>query len=440
MINFWLLCIILLIIASFFLIVPTIKYLRGTKYEDNDVELSEEQRRIANVRIFKERMAELEAEQSSGNLSADSVQQIREELEASLLNDVKQEETHKPAVLHLGRSYYLAFMLVSLLFVSIFSLWFYGQNGAKDKVDLYLAQNFSAQELDQAKEMAMQGDMDALLNQLHAKLKQSPDNIEGWQLLARSAMTSQRFSLAIEAYEQILRIYDKHEENPAPIYGLLAQAKYYQSEGSLNVEIQGLLDKALSLDPEELNSLGLKAIDAFSNDRLQEAKTLWERILSLYPEHPARPSIEAGIQRANLSLGLALTNGINQLPGSEVASAEAKIEVNVSISPDIRASLSDEDTVFVLARNVNPEPGKPNVPLAVSRHQVRELPITITLDDSKAMSPMAKLSSAEYVTVIARVSKSGNPMPQPGDFEAVSADLKPLDQGAIELIIQTKLN
>jgi len=60
------------------------------------------------------------------------------------------------------------------------------------------------------------------------------------------------------------------------------------------------------------------------------------------------------------------------------------------------------------------------MPLALVKKQVRDLPITFTLDDSMAMSPTAKLSDHGQVIVGARISRSGSPMPQPGDLEALS--------------------
>ena len=52
---------------------------------------------------------------------------------------------------------------------------------------------------------------------------------------------------------------------------------------------------------------------------------------------------------------------------------------------------------------------------------------TFTLDDSMAMSPAMKISSFPDVVVAARVSKSGNAMPQAGDLEGTS---KPVKLGA----------
>jgi cytochrome c-type biogenesis protein CcmH len=86
----------------------------------------------------------------------------------------------------------------------------------------------------------------------------------------------------------------------------------------------------------------------------------------------------------------------------------------VSLSPALKSSVSPNDTVFVFARAVDGPP----MPLAIVRLKVADLPASFRLDDSNAMAPNMNLSSFDKVTVTARVSKSGNAMPQSGDLEA----------------------
>jgi cytochrome c-type biogenesis protein CcmH len=53
------------------------------------------------------------------------------------------------------------------------------------------------------------------------------------------------------------------------------------------------------------------------------------------------------------------------------------------------------------------------------------LPTTFTLDDTQAMSPATRLSSAQAVRIEARISRSGNAAPQPGDLVGSSGVVKP---------------
>ena len=70
--------------------------------------------------------------------------------------------------------------------------------------------------------------------------------------------------------------------------------------------------------------------------------------------------------------------------------------------------------------------------------QVKDLPLTYKLDDSMAMAPTAKLSGAAQVIVGARISKSGNAMPQPGDLSGEAAPVAPGASG-VAITISTAL-
>jgi cytochrome c-type biogenesis protein CcmH len=63
------------------------------------------------------------------------------------------------------------------------------------------------------------------------------------------------------------------------------------------------------------------------------------------------------------------------------------------------------------------------MPLAIIKVTAKDLPLKFTLDDSMAMSPAAKLSGVPRVIVGARISKSGNAMPQSGDLQGVATDV-----------------
>jgi cytochrome c-type biogenesis protein CcmH len=100
------------------------------------------------------------------------------------------------------------------------------------------------------------------------------------------------------------------------------------------------------------------------------------------------------------------------------------LKVTVSLSPALANRAGPNDTVFVFARAVQ----GPRMPLAVTRKQVRDLPATVVLDDSSALSPAMKLSSASEVIVVARVSRSGDASAQPGDLEGETGPVQPLGQ------------
>ncbi|HEY6353647.1 MAG TPA: c-type cytochrome biogenesis protein CcmI, partial [Burkholderiaceae bacterium] len=101
----------------------------------------------------------------------------------------------------------------------------------------------------------------------------------------------------------------------------------------------------------------------------------------------------------------------------------------VKLAAALNGKAAPDDTLFVYARAAQGQ----RMPLAILRKQVKDLPLTFTLDDSMAMSPAARLSSAQQVVVGARISKRGEAMPQPGDLQGQSAPVAP---GASGLTIE----
>jgi cytochrome c-type biogenesis protein CcmH len=111
--------------------------------------------------------------------------------------------------------------------------------------------------------------------------------------------------------------------------------------------------------------------------------------------------------------------------GVAVAGEAATIRGRVTLAEKVKTLAAPEDTVFIFARPVTGS----KAPLAVLRKQVKDLPLDFTLDDSLAMSPALRLSTAREVQVGARISKSGNPMPQPGDLQGLTATVAVGTQG-----------
>lgn len=103
----------------------------------------------------------------------------------------------------------------------------------------------------------------------------------------------------------------------------------------------------------------------------------------------------------------------------------------VSLSKELAGKVSPEDTVFIFAKAAQ----GPKMPLAIVRKQVKDLPYRFELTDAMAMAPQFKLSGFSDVVVGARVSRSGEAMPQAGDWSGQSQPVKVGTQG-MEVRIQ----
>jgi hypothetical protein len=89
------------------------------------------------------------------------------------------------------------------------------------------------------------------------------------------------------------------------------------------------------------------------------------------------------------------------------------IKLYVELSPELKARANANDTVFIYATAMQGPP----MPIAIKRLQVKDLPVKVVLDDSSAMMPNRKLSMFDQVSLMARVSKSGNATSAPGDLQ-----------------------
>ncbi len=105
---------------------------------------------------------------------------------------------------------------------------------------------------------------------------------------------------------------------------------------------------------------------------------------------------------------------------SSAAEMAYSLKVTVDISPGLKAHTKPDQAVFVFAKAVQ----GPRVPLAVVRTSVKDLPMTVTLDDTSAMAPMFKISKFKDVKILARVSQNGDAIKGSGDLEGVSPEIK----------------
>ena len=97
------------------------------------------------------------------------------------------------------------------------------------------------------------------------------------------------------------------------------------------------------------------------------------------------------------------------------------ISGKVTVAPSLAGKGSATDTLFVFAREMSGPP----MPVAIVRATKKDLPFTFRLDDSNSMMPSRKLSDVGTVVIVARLSKSGQAMPQSGDLEGISQPVKP---------------
>ncbi len=271
-------------------------------------------------------------------------------------------------------------------------------------------------------------DIDDMVSGLAARLEQNPDDPEGWFMLGRSYMVLERYDDAAKAFSRLRALVGDVPDVLVREATALAMA----GGGNLSGEPARLVHQALAEQPDHAQALWMAATHAYQTRNYETALKYYRRVRPLVDGEPRRQVDGMIADLAEKGYGEPIAeDAAPEEDATAAADAGASLQVNVALDSSLQADVDGGDTVFVFARAVNGPP----MPLAVVRKTVADLPVTVTLDDSQAMTPQFKLSSFERVTVGARISASGEPIAQPGDLEGASPPLATDTPDTIEVNI-----
>ena len=117
--------------------------------------------------------------------------------------------------------------------------------------------------------------------------------------------------------------------------------------------------------------------------------------------------------------------------GDATAGASTQISGTVELATKLAARAAAGATLFIYAK----QPNTPGPPLAVVRLPADHWPVSFTLTDANAMVPGRNLSSAQTVQVEARISKSGQALPQSGDLVGSVTSVNPREGRPVKISI-----
>lgn len=348
----------------------------------------------SNLEVLRDALAELESDRRMGLIDRDQYDRARTDLERRVLEETDvatspQESGHRRIVVAgaVGLGMPLA---AALLYLAL---------GAHEAIETSSSAAVSPVTPEQFQSMT---------EQLAARLKEQPDDWEGWVMLGRAYKALERYEDSARAWGEAARLRPQ-DANTLTDY---AEALAIVKGGKLSGEPTRILERALQLDPRHQKALALAGGAAFTRGDYKAAIAYWEHLLAISDAEPELgPALRSAIAQARSRMGGAV--------------AGSKVSGTVSLAPELAARAGPDDTVFVFARSADGA----RAPLAVLRLQVKNLPYDFTLDDTMAMTPGANLSSASRVVVGARVSKSGEAQTSSGDLEGYSAEIRPGARG-----------
>jgi cytochrome c-type biogenesis protein CcmH len=362
----------------------------------------------ANIAIYRDQLRELDTDLAAGVLPGGQYDEARRELERRALDDVGgQAGLASAATPGRGTALFVG------LAIPLAATLLYFATGTPQALAPHAAENEQGVTPQQ---------IEAMVERLAAKMKETPDDVKGWVMLGRSYSVLERFPEAAAAYENAV----KRSPPDAQLLADYADVLAMVHGRSLIGEPEKIIAQALQVDPDNPKALALAGTAAFQRHDFKGAIALWERLLKLVPPgSDLADSVSDSIADAQKLAGTA------PAAAPKIAdTGQGAVSGTVSLAPAIAGKAAPDDTVFIFARAAE----GPRMPLAVLRKRVRDLPAAFRLDDSMAMTPAAKLSGQQRVVIGARVSKSGNPVGQPGDLEGYSGAIKPGASGIPVLI------
>lgn len=415
MLPLWIAIVVLLVIAALFLLWPMRRKATGSRADQVRRQYLE-----ANIALFNEHLAELEASLEAGRLSQEAFEQLKLEQERALLEEERELATSKPTRgknLPGGR-----LLIASGLVLLIGSVALYQWRGAEADVELAALQEQKARLDREDRRNERRPDPArtwAIAEKLQQRLEKEPDSTQHLFMMAMYSRELGSYERAIDAYERILEL----EPDSPRIKADLAETLFIRDDNRVNSRGRKLLERALILNPEETTALGLMGIDSFSKQNYREAIDYWQRALATMDPHSGDAmAFQRGIERARNALG---RNGGAEGPDAQ----SAEVEVSVSLADDI--DYDPEQWVFVYARAWEGSP----MPLAITRIQAEQLPMTIVLDNTMAMSSAASLAQFEQVELVARLSQDGDAIPKAGDWQGTQGPVRVDDSERVELLI-----
>jgi cytochrome c-type biogenesis protein CcmH len=392
--SFWIIVAALLALALALLVLPL---LRASRQRESG------QRQQQNIDIAREKKRLLEAQLADGEIDQAGFDAAYLDLQTALALELERGEAAGEAA---SGKWMSLVVLLAIPCASIALYFVYGDYRVIDNPQL--AQAAPRQTASGAPQMSL----DEMVAAIEKRLQANPDDAEGWFMLGRAQMAKRQFDDAVDAFR---RCNELMADEPGVLFAL-ADALAMQNDGLLAGEPEALIQRGLQIAPRFPNGLWLAGMAAEQRQDFEAAHRYWSLLLPMLGESPESANevrnLLAMLEEREPSLASASTANSTAAAPAAAGAGGRQLSLHVDISSELRARAQPGTAVFVYAKAMQGPP----MPLAVRRLQVSDLPATLTLGDGDAMMPAMKLSSFDQVIVGARVSFSGNPVAQSGDF------------------------
>ena len=418
---------LIFIVIAFLLLILAVVWAPFIKQQESNISIDDTQRDETNVRLYHEHKAEIEKDFKQNNIDDENYQYLLTELDNTLLQDMENQDLERKTPQD-TKAMGIAWPVGLSVFILAFSFYLYGEIGTYEKLTTMTAQAPMQPSTNPEQQTINE------IKQLMAVTKTEPENSDAWYRLGQSLVSVGEFDGALKAYNQVLRI----EGPQADVFGAKAQAAYYKNEQKIDSTVQGFIDQALTIDPNDPSTNILLGMHNFIATNYQVAISHWQRVVDSDKQNVNKQALIEVIDEAKARL--ANPNAISAEETKNGTTAVGpQLTVNVKLSDEILEELSQENdkTVFIYA--ISSDTSRGRMPLAAVKILASDLPITVVLNDSLAMTPQAKLSDVETVHIYAVVSAKGGAGINSGDYKAELNNVAVNTTEPLNLVVSSKV-
>ena len=271
MILFWVICAGLILIALAFVLPTALQ-----DASESDATTAEDERKEANIAVYRDQLSELEADLHNGIVSEDQYAQDRDEIERRLLEDTATTKFKKkvtPPAVARNTAYLLG---IGLPLVAVI---FYLEVGSPKSIGEQPSVVPASRPAAAAPPERTEAQIAANVEKLAEKLKSNPSDPQGWTMLARSYNSMEKWGEATGAYAKATEL----SPNDADLWAEYAFASAMANGKKLAGKPLELVNRALKVDPQNAKALQLAGSAAFEVKDYKKAIDYWQRVLNQVP-------------------------------------------------------------------------------------------------------------------------------------------------------------
>jgi cytochrome c-type biogenesis protein CcmH len=343
-------------------------------------------------------------------------------------------------------SFRMTAILTPLLVITSFILYYYyGTPNAVNLLELANNQQSSKPQTSQTSQ-APQLSMNDAIAQLEQRLSENPDDVDGQMLYARSQISLNNYEKAVIAYRKSNSLVPNE---PVILTELAEAIALANNNRSFLGEPEQLLDKAVKLDPNNQKALWLLGMTYYERKDYAKTNEIWTNLYEMINDEGAKGQLQEQLTDIRAKLGikeLATSNNQSNPPNTDTKTNSSNntpintgdIHIQIQLADNLKNNLKGKRALlYIYTKETSGMP----MPIAVVRKPLEQIikgfPIEVSMNDGNSLQPTRKLSDFEQIVLGARISFTGNAMPQAGDLQSAEIRVDLPNNGKIELLIDT---